>query len=322
MKRAPIFAFALLISIAAAQAWADGPSDAPQRAPSTASVPQLRAEARALAERGDAQFEAGRCDKAIALWKDADARFHAPTIQLRIARCQAFLGRVVAAAATLEAIRREPIDPAAPAPFIEAKRQAEQELVGIRARIATLRISFQRAKGVTGAPTIEIDQESLPGAEDADIAVDPGQHLLRVRASEVLWERKVTFNDGEVQTYRLSLWSESPPSSSRPQRQVGLAVGGVGIASLAAGIGFAAAASAAAHQRGARPRSEIYSRVADFTLVGGGVLFATGAILLMAEPRPRDEPPRLRVSTSAWALGLSGSFPASPGVGLWIAGAY
>jgi hypothetical protein len=313
MKRAPTFVLAFGISVSAAPAFADGPSGGSPQPPSTAAAPNRRAEARAIAERGDAQFDAGRCDKAIALWKDADARFHAPTITLRIARCQAILGRVVDAAATLDAIRQEPIDPAASAPFIEAKRAAEQDLVDIRARIATLRISLQNAKSVPHAPTIEIDHESFPGTEEAQIAVDPGRHVLRVRGAEVLWERKVTLVDGQVQTYRLSLSSERPPAPPRPQQKVGLAIGGVGIASIGVGIGFAVAASGISLRRAAVDRFRIYSRAADLTLMGGGVLVATGALLLIAEPRPRSDPPRLRVSVSA---------PASDGVGLWIAGAY
>lgn len=299
MKRAPIFVLALGISARAAPAFADASS--------------LRAEARAIAERGDAQFDAGRCDKAIALWSDADARFHAPTIKLRIARCQAILGRVVDAAATLDAICHEPVDPAASAPFLEAKRAAEHELVSIRARIATLRISLQHAKSVPRAPSIEIDHESFPGTEETELAVDPGRHVLRVRGAAVLWERKVTLVDGEVQTYRLSLSSERSPPPPRPQQQIGFAIGGVGLASIAVGIGFAAAASITSIGRGSADRFGVYARAADLTLMGGGVLLVTSALLLIAEPRPRDEPPKLRVSVAA---------SASDGVGLWIAAAY
>src|SRR5262245_16028829 len=76
-----------------------------------------RAEARATAQKGDVEFSKGRCDRAIALWRKADATFHAPTILLRIARCQALMGRVVAAADALEAIAAEQLPSDAPVAF-------------------------------------------------------------------------------------------------------------------------------------------------------------------------------------------------------------
>jgi hypothetical protein len=337
MKRASVLVLAFLPGVASAPAFAEEPASAEPRAASRAPAPDLRAEARALAQRGDTQFEAGRCDKAIPLWREAYVRFHAPTILLRIGRCQSLLGKVVEAAATLSDITREPIDPAEPWPFGEARREAARDLASLRSRIATVKISLQRLKGVTSVPKIEIDQDSFSG-EEAVVAVDPGRHVLRVRATEVLWERAVTLDDGEVQSYRLSLWSESTPPLPRPQQQVGLAIGGVGIASLAVGIGFAASAFATSRhlasvcdqdrkqcpegEQGAIDRLGTSSRVADITLASGAALLATGALVLIAEPRPREAPPRIRVSASAWTPVVDSANSSSPGVGVWIAGAY
>src|SRR5215475_5923563 len=100
MLRAAAIAILVISSAVAAPARADPPAPA--------SDP--RVEAREIAERGDAQFDAGRCDKAIPLWKEAAAKFRAPTIGLRIARCQALVGKVVEAAKTLEAITKEPLE--------------------------------------------------------------------------------------------------------------------------------------------------------------------------------------------------------------------
>src|SRR5438067_291363 len=119
MKRAAAIAIIWLSSVVAAPARADPPASDP------------RAEAREIAERGDAQFDAGRCDKAIPLWREAAAKFRAPTIVLRIARCQALVGKVVDAAATLESITKEPLEPDASAAFEEAKQQAERDLKNV-----------------------------------------------------------------------------------------------------------------------------------------------------------------------------------------------
>src|SRR5271169_2293753 len=87
-----------------------------------------RAEARQLASQGDEAFGIGRCDRAVPLWREAERRFHAPTLMVRIARCEALLGKVVDAAATLEALVAEPIAPDAPAAFVAAHREAEADL--------------------------------------------------------------------------------------------------------------------------------------------------------------------------------------------------
>src|SRR5688572_1319070 len=94
-----------------------------------------RAEAKELAQKGDAAFGSGRCDKAIALWRKAATKFHAPTILLRIARCQALIGKVVDATLTLEEIAADKLPADAPRPFVEAREAAVQELPAVRARI-------------------------------------------------------------------------------------------------------------------------------------------------------------------------------------------
>src|SRR5271165_578330 len=82
-----------------------------------------RIEARQLASQGDEAFGIGRCDQAVPLWKEAERKFHAPTILVRIARCQALLGKVVDAASTLEALLAEPVAPDAPAAFVAALKE-------------------------------------------------------------------------------------------------------------------------------------------------------------------------------------------------------
>src|ERR1700674_5381489 len=72
-----------------------------------------RASARELANKGDAFFAKGRCDKGISLWAEANEHCHAPPLLLRIARCQALLGKVVLATETLQSIVSEPVDPSA-----------------------------------------------------------------------------------------------------------------------------------------------------------------------------------------------------------------
>jgi len=268
-----------------------------------------RADARALAQQGDEQFYAGRCDKAMELWRKANAVFQAPTILLRIARCEALLGHVVAAAATLETIVAEPPsaearDDAGKAPptpvFAAAREEARRDLAHVRARIATLRIAV-RPSGAGATPVsveIEIDGAHAPD-DGAPIPIDPGEHRVHVRAGGSTWEREVRLDDGEIRTLDVPIVVEPLSTVSPAQRTAGLATLGVGVASLVTGAALAASSLSTAHSldaacgadRSACPPSDqgmiarlrATSLAADTTLVGGGVLVVAGAVLLTAD---------------------------------------
>jgi hypothetical protein len=310
--------------------------------PSHGDSPSPRSEARALAEHGDELFEIGRCDLAIDTWRKAYAKFHAPTILLRVARCQALVGKVVDAARTLETITREPLDPRAPAPFIDAKRAAEHDLEGVRARIASLKITLESRPGLPGEPALEIDDKRFPGAAiSAPIALDPGRHIIRVRvgASATLSERTVELGDGEIQSLRIALWAEPPRASRGPNaKQLGIVIGGLGASALAVSVGFGASAMGTSrgldlvcgedHRQCPAPeqrtieRLKAQSLITDITLAGGTAFLAASALLLVLDPRTAPEPPRVRVRFVAGARGAGGSPVGAPFAGLVVSGAY
>lgn len=316
----------------------------PDSQPQRAEPPSPRSEARALAERGDQLFEIGRCDMAIDAWREAEAKFHAPTILLRVARCQALVGKVVDAASTLEAITREPLDPRAPAPFVDAKRAAEHELAGIRARIASLKVELAPGPGLPGEPALEIDDKRLPGPSiSAPIALDPGRHLIRVRASAsapvTLAERAVELGDGEVQSLRIALWAEPPrPSKGPSSQQLGIAIGGLGASALAVSVGFGASAMGTAHgldivcgadhrqcpapEQRTIERLKAQAIVTDITLAGGTAFLAASALLLLLNPRASPDPPRVRVQFVAGTGSAGGAARGAPFTGLVVSGSY
>lgn len=253
-----------------------------------------RLEARSIAEQGDAQFYAGRCDKAVPLWRKADAVYHAPTLLLRVARCQALLGRVVAAVATLESVVSEAPKPDAPPAFVAAREDGLRELPGLRARIATLRIVV-RPRGGNVPVTVEIDGSPVPVGADA-IPLDPGAHRVGVRAERASWEREVHLDDGEARLLDVALWVEPLPALPPVQRSVGLSAFGAGVASLATGIGLSVSALSTARalevacgpdrahcppsQQGAIDRTQAYSLAADGTLAAGAILVVAAAVML------------------------------------------
>jgi len=266
-----------------------------------ARAEDARAAARALAEQGDGFFGQGRCDKAIQLWEEADRTFHAPTIELRIARCQAILGRVVAATKTLEAILAERLSPDAPAPFVDAYEQAKRDLIDARARVATLKIEVSDG-GAALVPVIEIDGVAgLPG--QSSFAVDPGRHLVRVRVPELVWERVVSLDEGGSRSYQVPLVVETPSALSRNPRTVGYAVGGVGVAALSVGTGLWVSALTSSKALDAPP-----AIAANVTLVSGAALFAAGLTLVLTAPASSSSTRRVRVLATANYLSVDGSF--------------
>jgi hypothetical protein len=281
-----------------------------------------RLEAKTIAGHGDERFYAGRCDEAIPLWRRAAALYRAPTLALRVAHCQALLGQVVAAAATLDALLAEAPRPEAPV-FAAAREDAQRELARVRARIAELRVVVSPRGGgpVPVAFTVEIDGAPAPPAA-AVIPIDPGTHRVRVRAGRASWESEVHLADAEVRTLDVPLWVEPLPAVSPAQRTGGLVTFGAGSAALAAGIGLSVAALSTSRAldavcgpdrmqcppsaQGAVDRLHAYSLAADGTLVGGAALVVAGAVLLTVDLRFGRESSRVRLVGAPGGVAVAG----------------
>jgi hypothetical protein len=267
-----------------------------------------RAGARELGEKGDAAFGAGRCDKAIDFWQKADAIFHAPTLLLRIARCEALLGQVVAATESLERIVSEELPANAPPTWADARAQASSELPTVRGRIAHVDI---RIKGAgAAAPSIAIDDEALPIGEHQR-RLDPGPHRIVVAIGESSSERRLTLGDGEERAIDLAISVEAARPRTRLQRNTGIAVGALGLAALGVGIGFGISALSLSSQlddacgknrRDCAPSEQpsidkVSSRslVADFAIGGGAALALTGGLLFFTDSSSKKSEPKVRV---------------------------
>jgi hypothetical protein len=302
-----------LLSASAQRASAQEPAP-PEPAHATKAT-DARAEARELAEKGDSAFGAGRCDKAIGFWKKADAVFHAPTLLLRIARCEALLGHVVDATATLERIVGEPLPASAPPTWGDARIQAGAEIAGVRERIARIDVHVSTAPGQS--PAIEIDDAPLaPGERGA--RVDPGSHRVVVRVGERTAERHLTLDDGEQRTVELSIVLETPRPKPRTQRDAGLVIGAVGLVALGVGAGFGISAlSISSHLDGVcgtdhkncapseQPsidRVQAHALISDFALGGGAALALTGGLLILTDTSGKKAEPRVRLQLGRASL--------------------
>jgi hypothetical protein len=279
-----------------------------------------RADAKTLALQGDAEFYAGHCDRAIPLWQRAEAAYHAPTILLRIARCQAMLGHVITAVETLEAVTREPIKADTPPAFAGAVELARRDLVAVRARVATLHVVVHSA-GDRVPVVIEIDGAAQP-AGATSFPVDPGEHAVRVRAGGSSWQSTVRLRDGQLLSCDVALWAEAEPKPPQVQRGLGLAALGAGGAAVFVGVGFSVAALDTSRRLDAicgqgrdhcppSAQNDIdhvrtFSSVADGAIGSGAALVIAGAIALVTAPRPAGDAWRVRFA--ATPFGLRGEF--------------
>ena len=151
------------------------------RAQTAAPSDADRMTARALAHDG---YEA-QTHREYAVAEDrfrrAESLVHAPTLELGLARAQVGLGKLVEAHETYRRIVREPLAPAAPAPFARAVADARRELAALEPRLAWVTVD------VHGAPssdvTVSVDDAAFPAAAlGIKRASDPGEHMVRASA--------------------------------------------------------------------------------------------------------------------------------------------
>ncbi|APR85530.1 Hypothetical protein A7982_10879 [Minicystis rosea] len=302
MERALAVAVAACILFGGAAARADQPAHT--EAPGGLGEAR-RAEAKALALRGDAEFYAGNCDKAMSLWQSAESTFHAPTILLRVARCQVQLGKLVAASATLEKIAAEVPRSDAPAAFVSAREEAKRDLAAVRVRVATLRVVVH-ARDERAPVIVEID--GVAQAQGATVfPADPGEHAVRVRAGASSWQTTVKLKEGELVGCDVALWAERDPKRPRAQRMLGLAALGVGGAALAAGLGLSIAALVTSHAHSPPEevnRARALSTGAASAVGAGAAILVAGAVTLATAPRPDGDAWRVQIAASPFSATL------------------
>ncbi|WP_437285986.1 tetratricopeptide repeat protein [Sorangium sp. So ce406] len=101
----------------------------PPPAGASADAQQL---ARTRAHEGLKLYGADRWQEAFDAFQEADRLYHAPTLVLYMARCQRKLGNLEGARALYEQVLDERLPEDPPPAFLEARKDAETELAGVR----------------------------------------------------------------------------------------------------------------------------------------------------------------------------------------------
>jgi hypothetical protein len=139
-----------------------------------------RAAARELFKQGDELQRAGRFAEALDKFERAQQVFGAPTNQLRIAECDAALGRLVESAEAYRAVVRTALPAGSPPAFQAAVDQAKAELGQIEPRIPRLTIQVQPT---VDRAELQIDGQTVPSALIGEpMPLDPGRHQVAVTA--------------------------------------------------------------------------------------------------------------------------------------------
>lgn len=287
------------------------PAAAQPAAPPSAAAQADREKARALGEEGLEHFAAGRWQEAHDRFEQADRLFHAPTLILYMARCQAKLGRPLAARALYERLLAEPVPPSAPKPFLEAQASARTERDEVDARVGRLTVVV-----TGGEAAVSIDGVAMTAADLTSRPVEPGEHRIEATAPGVPpVTRTVTVAEGAEETVSLAIGrpAPEPPPPPIPSEEEGslvpaLVAFGVGAAGLGVGsvTGILALSKASelkdqcdgnrcpAALETDRDAVDTLSTLSTVGFVVGGVGVATGIVLLVVRPGG-DE-----AETTAW----------------------
>lgn len=302
-------------------------------------------EARELASEGVVLLEKGKAAEALAKLEAAEAKFHAPTHWLYIARAQRELGRTSDAHRSLVSILAEPIPDYAPDAFLKAQAQAKKDLVGLRPKVATMTIAIEGPRAE--AATVTVDGTSIaPERLKYPLALEPGEHRVVATAGDAEAERIVTVALGQNEAVTLDLGGRgegtSPGAAPMPGPSgdvgaeqggdfpiLGTIVLGVGVAGLAAGgITGAVTLSRAGdikdactdegvcppEQESEADSAKTLGHVSTAMFVVGGVAAAAGIVLIVVDVAGDDggdvakASPRLRLELAPTRLGLRGMF--------------
>ncbi|AUX40720.1 uncharacterized protein SOCE26_021210 [Sorangium cellulosum] len=147
---------------------------APAIAEETAPTAQSKAAARSLADEGWNLYTAGRYEDALKAFSQAEAKVHAPTVLLMMARANEKLGRLLEARAVYKRIVEEKLAAGAAPAFVQAQASAKEELAALLPRIPTVRVVVRGA--ASDAVTLTLGGTSVEPS--SFVERNPGDHVL------------------------------------------------------------------------------------------------------------------------------------------------
>jgi hypothetical protein len=154
---------------------------------------------------------------ALASFLAADAIMHVPTTAFEVARTQASIGQLVEARETIRRILRLPAHADDPAPFAEARANAERLDGEIASRIPSIRIELRG-----GAPshrvTMELDGIPIPSAALAEpLQTNPGHHVVVARDGDATARSETDVAEGQHRVLVIAAPDPATPPAIAPR---------------------------------------------------------------------------------------------------------
>ncbi|RLB57976.1 MAG: hypothetical protein DRI90_17310 [Deltaproteobacteria bacterium] len=269
-----------------------------------------RATARALYVEGQKALAAGDFQAAADKFLRGESLFHAPTMLVGLARAYVGLGKYVGAMESYNKVIREELPEKAPKAFVTAVEEAKNEVVGLDEKIGWVTISVDGPSD----PVVMLDDGEVSVASlGVKRAVNPGDHLVKVTAAGYLPAQQ-EFSIGAGATQEVALTLEAAPegatespgggdgtgsaadgSTLRLVGFIGLGLGGAGLVLGAITGGLAIGkhgdlsdscidGSCPPDQQDNLDSYETMGTMSTIGFIAGGVLAATGLVLVLVAP--------------------------------------
>ncbi len=265
-----------------------------------------REQARPLALAGLELLNAGKNTEAIVKLEEAERIFHAPTHLLFIGRARRGQGELIGAYDTFVDILLEDIPNYAPKPFLKAKREAREEADALLTEIATvvIRVSGvpldRLAVTIDGTP-VRTERLAYP------IGVTAGAHTIEATAEGTTpASQSIEVSAGQSPTVTLTLSAvatdlptkggQRAPESPFPVLATIMLVLGGGALAAGAVTGALTLSKASdikatctgtvcpEDQQKDADDAKLLGTVSTAMFIGGGVLAATGIVLMIVDP--------------------------------------
>ena len=276
---------------------------------------QSPAEERAvqLGHEALALFEAGDCTSATTRFEEADRLVHSPVFVLYVARCRRKAGQLLAAREDYRRIVAEALPDAAPEPWRMAHADAAAELGALNGHIPALSIVVRAPR--LNDVAVRIDGEVVAiAALGRPVPLDPGVHKVSAEApGEPPINREIQLTEDRVEAIELSFGVPVPAPTyvavPVPAKKEGSLVPGLvvlGAAGVALGVGGVAGAVAKLDEssilshcngnlcllsdQGTANTAVTLAGVSTAGFIAGGVLAATGVVLVIVRPGRSSTP--------------------------------
>jgi hypothetical protein len=173
-----------------------------------------RETARALMTEGRALRAKGDHKGALERFKTAHDLMNFPTTGLELGKTQVELGMLLEARDTCIKAARLPVEKGEPKPFAGARTECDTLAEQLASRTPSLRVTLSGTPdGMT--PKITVDKDDVaPGALLVPRKVNPGKHVVSVKAGATLKKQTVEVAESETREVKFDLSDAEPEDAS------------------------------------------------------------------------------------------------------------